>query len=162
MGGVQKCQFCGADVSKIVVPKVVGPTRPKSTAFETPKWVWWAYYGLAAWWILSALVSIGFTLSQGAGKTSGANILYSMVPDLLGLIMGIGLALKIRLIRRLANWGAGLKILFGLFGMLGGFIVTGISPLLGLIVTFLNIFNIVFGALTIYLLAETADNLFDD
>lgn len=162
MGGVQKCQFCGADVSKIAVPKVSAPQRAKIAAFETPKWVWVCYYLLAGWWTLSALVSMVLSISRYSNTDLAAMLPFVLFFDVLGLILGVGLFLKIKLIRKAMNWIAGFKILGGIRSLLYGGLYTAVSPQLGMFITISGILNILLGGFTIYLLAETSDNLWDD
>lgn len=160
----QSCQFCGTDVKTVARP---APVQKKvSQVFITPQWVWVAYYAIALWWILGgaydvmdAMYLFGkplalLKLEREVGVVSGPNIV-GIVAGAVTCLFGIGLALKIELIRGIVNFFAGLKLLFALLGLAGSLLGMSFSGALGLVFVIMNIIDIVTSGALIFLIGET-------
>ena len=165
----QKCQFCGADVTKVARPAPVGK-KPQTYA-PSPTWIWPVYYALCAYWIISGLghgaetyhtaitpVKVEFLGMKQTMEAPGVFAFWSVVGFTLAAfrtLVGVGLAARVELARGIANFLAGLSILFGVLGLVGSFasaLFIGPWAVLGIL---MNTADIVVGAMTIYLIGET-------
>ena len=165
----QKCQFCGADVTKVSRPAPVGK-KPQTYA-PSPTWIWPVYYALCAYWIVSGLghgaetyhtaitpVKVEFLGIKQTMEAPGFFAFWSIVGFALAafrVVVGIGLAARIELARGIANFLSALSILFGLLGLVSSFtsaIFLGPWAILGIVI---NTVDIIVGAMTIYLIGET-------
>lgn len=158
----QKCQFCGTDTTKVARP-VVQKTKQRIAAFETPLWVNIAYYSIAGWFILSALIS-GATSIIAINSASNRNSILGEPNafDYIGLvfcgiqvIIGLGLIFKIEIIRAIVNFFCAIQILLSILGGLAAFPMMIASPLIGILYLLLQIFNIATAGFMIYLIGET-------
>ena len=141
--GAYNCQFCGTQFAP--VPQSRGYTGGK------PNWIWPAYYGVAAYWMLSGLASALEAILQSKG---GPNI-FALIIAVLNFGFGLGLALRIELIRGITNVFCFINILFGLFGLAGSFLLTAIVGWLGLLIMGQTALSIATSGAMIYLLGET-------
>lgn len=157
----QTCQFCQTDVKSVPRPKA--PLAPKAslTTSSAPSWVPGAYYALCAFFILEGsfniFQAIMSTKEKFMGETIGwtAGTYISIVFGAFTALLGLGLLLRVELARGIVNFFCGLRILFGLAGLLGGLGGTLLFGPLGLIVVVMNIVDIVTAAFMIYLIGET-------
>lgn len=164
----QKCQFCGADVSKVARP--VGVDTRQTTSYSgTASWIWPAYYVLCLYWILSALgnafnayhtavtpVTIklfGQSMTEAPGFSFWTYIDFAIAA--FGLLVGIGLAARVELARGIANFFACLKILRGVLGIATALMSSLFIGFWGLLISLLSLLDVVAGAMTIYLIGET-------
>src|SRR5213083_132352 len=94
-----RCQFCGADVAK--VPRPVMPPKASRPLYEPPKWVWIAYYGIAAYWVIGGGMDVfrGVKALSGAGFFAYIGIAFGVATALVGL----GLILHAEIVRGLVN-----------------------------------------------------------
>jgi len=159
---VQQCQFCGADTTKVARP-VIQKTKPKIAAFETPLWVNIAYYSIAGWFILSALVSAATTViainsSSNRNSILGEPTAFSyvgLVFCVIQVLIGLGLILKIEIVRAIVNFFCAIQILMSILGGLAAFPMMVLSPLAGILYLLYQIFNIATAGFMIYLIGET-------
>ena len=167
----QKCQFCGADVTKVARP---AGDRPKSSAplTKAASWIWPVYYALCAYWVISGLSGIfetyhvavtpvttkflGITTTETPGFGFWSIIGFGI--GAFSLLVGIGLALRVEIARGVANFLAALNILFGLAGLAGSLAGTAFVGGLGFILALKHTLDIIVGAMTIYLIGETEKN----
>lgn len=172
IGSVTKCQFCGADVTKTPRPVVQSPQKARIAAFETPKWVWTLYYALAIWWIvgngLDILLTVMSHARQAAHPTEFDNGSYSMF-DMVGLfvsavlmIVGVGLLLKRPEARKIVRFAAGFRILMCILQAPGALLAFGLVPELGGIWLLSIVISFITACLTLWILGETAANMWDD
>lgn len=169
----QKCQFCGADVSKVARPIAAAP-RNRGPLVAQPSWIWPVYYALCAYWIVSGLghaadthhvavtpvklemFGVKETMAAPGLTSFGAILGFSIA--LFRIVVGIGLAARLEFARGIANFLAGLSILFGVLGLAGSLLGTLFAGPWGLVRALLNTVDIVSGAMTIYLIGETEKN----
>ena len=119
-----------------------------------PGWVLPAYYAIAAWWMLSAVWNIlrATVLSKGGiDFIDGIGIFFSVISALIGL----GLLLRVDSVRDVVNFFCFLRIIFGLFGIVQGFLFSGVLGMLGIMIMIASIIDVLTGALMIYLIGET-------
>jgi hypothetical protein len=164
------CQFCQSDTASVIRPNAPGSQR-NPNAFSAPKWVWGAYYGLSVYWILDGAFDAGkgiLQISQANAAATAAKddvtrmmaqpsfVSYFMILiGTLSALFGIGLLLRNETVRGIVNFFAGLRIIFGLFGLLGSLIGTLFAGPWGLFFMLLNIITIASAAMMIYLIGET-------
>jgi hypothetical protein len=79
----------------------------------------------------------------------------SMAFDGFTVLLGIGLALRIELIRGIVNFFCGLRIFFGLLGLAGSVLGSMFAGPLAIIFILMNVVNIATAAFMIYLIGET-------
>jgi len=160
----QKCQFCGANVTKVARP-VAAPSRGSVPLQPTAKWVWVVYFIIAIYWLVSGLTGIGTTIKDattprellGMTYTPGFGLfqMLSIAWSTFTAVVGAGLALRVEAARGVVNFFSFLKIFFGVCGVVGGFLGSMMAGPLGLIFVALFTLDIVIGALTIYTIGET-------
>jgi hypothetical protein len=146
-----QCQFCGADVTKVVRP---APTKKASRPlYEPPKWVWIAYFGIAGYWLIGGIMDVvrGLTSLSGAGAFAYIGIAFGAFTAL----VGIGLMARVELVRGIVNVICFLRIIFGLLGLWGALWGSLFLGPLALLFAVFAAFDIVTGILMIYLLGET-------
>jgi hypothetical protein len=149
--GSGRCQFCNTTFT-------AAPVRPGSdldapTESVNLKWVWPAYYAIAGWWIFNGLYGIvQVLLSKHAGSFWGVmDIAISSITALVGL----GLILRVELARGIVNVLCFLQILQGLFGVLGGFIMSFAIGIFGAIAMVMSILQIIIAVLMVFVIGET-------
>jgi hypothetical protein len=114
MDGASHCQFCGGDFEAPVLPAEVEDQpavcdfKPERTGFLERR-AWRIYYCVSLWWILFGLYRM-VTCVAFHGY-SGSTVLGSLYGALL-LAGGIGLGLRNRTVRSLANLLCGAEILY--------------------------------------------------
>lgn len=158
----KNCQFCNADTSKLTRPD---PPAPKAK-YKRPMaaWIWPAYYIVSVYWIISGVQSILEALNVGPFATTivfqgvkidpGINII-GLVFGLFSAVIGFGLLLKIEAIRGVANVLCFLQIAGGLLGLWGGIMASAVLGPIGLLITIMNLLDIITGGLMIYVIGET-------
>lgn len=146
----QNCQFCGSDVRAVQRTADQAPTRKfTSAAFEVPKWVWIAYYFICGYFVLSGLVGI---LTGLLGQTQNV---VSVIGGTISLILGVGLAFRVELIRGIVNFVCGINIIFGLIGLAGTILSIALLGPLGVLLLIFRVFDLVTNGMMIYLIGET-------
>lgn len=161
----KQCQFCQTDVSKLARP-VQQDTKKHYAAFETPKWVWACYYFIAAWWILGGAYDVLdsmyvfgkplelLKLEKEFQMQVGPNVV-GAIAGAITLIFGLGLALKIELIRGIVNFVAGLKLIFGLLGLAGSLMGMTFAGFLSLPFVIFELVNVITAGMLLWLIGET-------
>lgn len=71
------------------------------------------------------------------------------------VVVGADLAARLEFARGVANFLAGLSVIFGLFGLAGSFVGSLFVGPWGLLLVLLNTVDIISGAMRIYLIGET-------
>ena len=168
----QKCQFCGTDVTKVARP-VVAVKKPQPLT-PSASWIWPVYYALCAYWIVSGLghaaetyhvaitpvrmeiLGIKETIEAPGFASFGAILGFAVA--IFRVVVGAGLAARAEFARGIANFLAGLSILFGLLGLATSFASALFTGPWGFLGVLLNTVDIVVGAMTIYLIGETEKN----
>ena len=127
-------------------------------------WIWPSYYVIAVYWIISGAEGIVQSLNLGPFATSvvieGVKIdpgisIVGLVFSALSVVVGFGLLFKIEFMRGIVNVLCFLQILNGLLGLWTGVLSSALLGPIGLLITIMSIFNIVTGALMIYIIGET-------
>ncbi|HWA84246.1 MAG TPA: hypothetical protein VG820_12455 [Fimbriimonadaceae bacterium] len=155
----QTCQFCQTDVKAVPRSKAVAPQKKGWT--PAAPWIWPCYYAMCAFFVLEGLGGIIQTLLGSHHKIMGQEVgldvmsYVSMAIDGFTILIGIGLALRVEIIRGIVNFFCGLRILFGIidlgFALLGSLLVGA----LGFVFVILNLVNIASAGFMIYLIGET-------
>lgn len=145
------CQFCQADTAQVLRPK---QDNPDPQAFETPTWTLAAYYAVSALLLLSGLVGILATLL--GSKKDGIDLFaaISLVFDSVGALVGLGLLLRLEIVRGITNIICFLGILSGIRFTLAGLGATFFTSW-GLLIVIYGIIKICVYAFMIYLIGET-------
>jgi ribosomal protein L40E len=154
----QSCQFCQADVSGVARP--VAAKKDESRYYQAPKWVWIAYYVIAAFWILNGVRDILWGLDvfgrQGEGGFFESGISVGMLAvGFVTALVGLGLILKIELARGIVNVIAGLRILFGALSLFMTIPLIFIVGIFGFLAAIWTLIDIVLAVLIIYIIGET-------
>lgn len=164
----QRCQFCGADVTKVARPVAAGPAKPRPYA-PSATWIWPVYYALCAYWILGGIghgfqvyhdavtpITIRlFGVSETVTPGFGFWQIVGLALALFQLLVGLGLAARVELARGVANFLAAFSILFGLAGLAGSFLGAMVLGPWAIFRIVMNTVDIIVGAMTIYLIGET-------
>ncbi len=149
-----QCQFCGAQFAGTPANQTRGYARPvgpqrglartinATDAWGKPKWVWPAYYAVAGWWVLQAILAV--LMSHGT--------VFGLVVGGVTGIIGLGLLARIEIVRGIVNIVCFLNILFGLYDMGLGFLGGGWS---GSLIMVLAIMQVGMAGLMIFLIGET-------
>lgn len=161
----KSCQFCGADVSKLARP-VRTDEKKHYKEFDTPQWIWICYYIIAGWWVLGGRYDVGnsfyifgkplelLKLEKEFHTTAGPSIV-GVISGTITALFGLGLMLRIEIIRGIVNFVAGLKLAFGLLGLAGSLIGTGLFGAMALIGVLFNLFDIITSGMLLWLIGET-------
>ena len=168
--GARSCHFCGVDVSKVA--RAAGPAKKVYQEYETPKWIVSLYWALCAWWCLGGVLQIvevyrdylsrQSSTSIFVEKSFGAYDAIGIAFGAVGILVGLGLALKVKFIRKYVNFICGLNILFGLLSLAGSLASILLVGALGVIFVISNIVDIIVAAATIWLLSETSNAMWED
>lgn len=162
--GAYHCQYCGLTFGAAPTGRMQsGRMSPSSPAAASkwrdvmpgaPRWALPVYYAIAAWWMLSGVWDILQVTALGEGSVG----LFDMIVIAFGAItalIGLGLILRVDEIRDFVNILCFLQILFGLLGIVQGFLLAGGLGMLGIFVMVGSIIDVLTGFLMIYLLGET-------
>jgi len=145
------CQFCQADTSQVLRPK---QDVPSAQTFETPTWTLAAYYAVSGLILVDALANIGTTIARS--QKDGVDMIgwIVIVFNSVSALMGLGLLLKIKLVRTIVNFMCFIAILDGLFGIAEGLFGTLITTW-SLVWVALSILQVCVYGFMIYLIGET-------
>jgi hypothetical protein len=144
----QSCQFCNTCVKDVKRPVAV--KQHKGNLLPTAKWVWAAYYIIAFWWMLSGSIGV----ISGAIDKEGP-LVATIVVGGATVLLGVGLAMRIELLRGIANIFAWVRIIFSGLGLIGALGMMMLFPLIGVLWFLLNLIDIVSAGLLVYLIGET-------
>jgi hypothetical protein len=145
------------------VARPAAPTAPKQalTTSLAPSWVPGAYYALCVFFLLEGAYDIfeAVMLTQrkfmGVAAGWGFQSFLGIVIGGFTCLIGIGLLLRIEIVRGIVNFFCGLRILFGLFGLLGSLGGVLLFGALGFLFLVMNVVDIATAAFMIYLIGET-------
>lgn len=155
----QTCQFCQTDVKGVSRPKPV--VQQKKGLTPAASWIWPTYYAMCALFVLEGAAGVAQVFIDSHQKILGQEMgidAFSYVRIAIegfSILLGIGLALRVEIIRGIVNFFCGLRILFGLLGLAGSVVGTLFAGALGFVFVLLNVVNIATAALMIYLIGET-------
>lgn len=155
----QTCQFCQADVKAVARPKPV--VQQKRGITPAASWIWPSYYAMCAFFALEGAAGIAQVFMDSHTKFMGQEMglnafsFVSIAINAFTILIGIGLALRVEIIRGIVNFFCGLRILFGLLGLAGSVMGTLFAGAIGFLFVLLNIVNIATAAFMIYLIGET-------
>lgn len=161
----KSCQFCGADTSRLARP-VREETKKHYATFDTPKWIWACYYLIAAWWILGGVFDVlnGFYVFgkplellklEKEFNITASPMVIDIITGTVTACFGIGLAVKLEMIRGIVNVIAGLKLARSLLGLAGTLLGMTFSGVLGIPFMLMHLFNIITSGMLIWLIGET-------
>jgi len=157
------CQFCRNNFAagtasqaarRSQIEEDSGYTYPETQPLNL-KWVKPVYYGIAAYWVINALFSIGRLVSFGAaGSLFGAIFL---VISLFSLLVGIGLLCKVELARNYVNFICWFNILGGACSLAGSFVLSifSFTSLYGILGMIFALLNLVLSVVMIFVIGET-------
>ena len=158
--GAFQCQFCGTQFAAAPAGTQRGFTQPAASRFNdampgAPKWVAPVYNLIAAWWIIDGV----WTILRGtvlAGKDSGGffTTVFMIIGGVTALV-GIGLLLRIDVVRGIVNVLCLLQILDGALGLIMAFFMTSVFGIWGAIGMIMSAIRIAQAGLMIYLIGET-------
>lgn len=148
----KSCQFCHADVTKVSRPAAPRQTE-KPLLVPREKWVMPMYYAVATWFLIGGLLTMATAFTQRSELGLFTSVLAAMGG--VNVILGLGLAARVELIRGVVNFVCGLNIIFGLLSLPSAVMGTLFSGVLGAILTFRLLIDLVTNALMIYLIGET-------
>jgi hypothetical protein len=153
--GAGHCQFCGATFAATPPSRRTDSDDPDLGGGDSPSWVWPAYYGISIWWILSGVWGI---IQELMSKNPGSFwSIVSMGISAVTALVGLGLILRVEQARGIVNVLCFLQILNGVFGLLGGFVMS-FAPIIGIfgaIAMIVSALDIVFAILMIFVIGET-------
>ena len=138
------CQFCGNTWS----PSNSGPAGTKANitqAMNSLAWVRPAYYGIAAYWVVSGIIECLTAKGSTVGIVLGA----------INILVGLGLILKVEVIRSVVNAICFVNILFGVLALVGAFFSPFVGGLIGVVIVIMNFVNLGTSGLMIFLIGET-------
>lgn len=158
MGGVQKCQFCGADVSKIAVPKATAPVR-KPSVNVAPSWCKPAYYVLSGFWALTGIGIILLAYVIYPKESQQFGILNTLLWGITPLALGVSMFFKENRIRKFFLYVHMVNILRR---FLNGALISLVFPKAAPFLILFSICEVVLCVLTLYLMSEVDDFAFDD
>lgn len=147
------CQFCGASFAP-PVPAGRGAGRLGGIVDYTggrPSWVLPAYYGIAAWWVLSGLREVVSSTVVAHGEIGILTLLIGGATALVGL----GLLLRVEAVRGIVNVLCFIQILDGAMSLVIGVFMTGILGVWGAIGMIFSALQIALACLMIFLIGET-------
>ena len=161
IAGVPTCQFCGSDL------RGMAPAQAKRSVFIDPDshevvhsggkpgWIYPAYYAVSGYYALSGVIGILTVVLNKKNDLSDPFTIAAMAIYAVGLLIGIGLMLKIELVRGIVNFFSFLKILGDLRGILFSLGLIVISTGWGIFLLIFNVFDLCASVLMIYLIGET-------
>ncbi len=138
------CQFCGSPMSLPGVGQGQSGNRVRQ-AVNSNSWVRPAYYAVAGYWVFSG------ALECLTAKGSALSIVFGAI----NILVGLGLILKIEVVRSIVNFICFLNILGGLFGLVMMFFSPFVGGLFGVFMVLLQFFNLGTSGLMIFLIGET-------
>lgn len=144
----QKCQFCGADVTKVPRPKAAPQQKAYRTAgsgYANKNLIWGLYYFFAVWWIIDG----GLTLATAKGS-----VLEIVIGSIQALV-GVGLLLRIDFLRGVFNVLAFLGLLGALRGLIFAILGSAFFGLSGFLLVLFMVFKICLYGAQIWVLGET-------
>ncbi len=144
--GAVSCQFCSASWAAPTRPGRMPLTQP-DPATGSPAWVLPLYNLIAVWWIIDGLRNLVWTLVF-------RHELWGLF-GLIDVVMGVGLLLRIEVVRCLVNLFCFVQILFGLLGIITGLLMSGFLGFIGVLMILMNALDIAAAGLMIYLIGET-------
>jgi hypothetical protein len=151
--GAGMCQFCQAVWAPQAGNRPAG--RPVAgMQFNRPEtWTSKAYYAVAAWWVISGVWSVLqatlFATKENPGSAVG------LVFGAITALVGIGLLLRVELVRNIVVFLAALNILLGLFGIAMTFLTPFVGGIWGAVVIVHEFIDIALNGLMIFLIGET-------
>lgn len=159
----QACQFCGTSLTNVARPKQGGAAGSKKKLFDydehnvdyfgKPKWVWPAYYGIAGYFILYAIVSSLIMLASRK-PDDGIDIVLLIVNGI-GLVKGLGLIFRIQFIRNVVVFLCSISIIFALVKIPGTLAIAAAMGAKGLLFVITSVIDFMFNCMMIYLIGET-------
>ena len=120
-----------------------------------PDWVYPAYYILAGYYVLAAIVQIIIILMGKKSDLSDPFTIVMIAIHGFSLVVGLGLLAKIEIVRGVVNYLSFGKILGALRGILGSLAIMMLSTGFGILLLILNLFDLCAAVLMIYLIGET-------
>ncbi len=148
-----QCQFCGAQISPIQGKGGASHARARRRLGPAP-WVWFAYYAVCVYFIISGLINIvNYYSLPPPDRTPLSTIALGIgVVTALG---GLGLALHIEIVRGIANVLAFIKMIMGGITIVNMVFCGWVLGPFALIPLFFGALDVATGGLLIFLIGET-------
>jgi hypothetical protein len=152
----KNCQFCQVNTQNVVRPVQDKPTHG---AFNTPTWIWAAYYSVSAYLLISAGAEIAKILAPSKG---GMNFFgpIEIVYESIVCLVAIGLLCKIGFVRGIVNFICYIGILVSLLDLASSFELIFLDGAIGVLWTFVAVLNLSVYGFMIYLIGETEKHFY--
>lgn len=147
-----KCQFCGAQV--LPAPGTGWGGQAGTQGSKPAPWVWFAYYAVCGYFVISGLVGLwNYYFAQPGNRDPGSTI--SLGVGIITALGGLGLALRIEVVRGIANVLGFIKMIMGGLRILDMVMCGWLFGPSALIHIFWGALDIATGGLIIFLIGET-------
>jgi hypothetical protein len=140
------CQFCGKAWGAPPRP-TRGPRMQPDTTSGSPRWVLPVYYLIAVWWIVDGVRSV-------VGLLALKHNLWGLW-GLIDVAMGVGLLMRVEVVRGLVNLFSFVQILLGVLGIVTGFLMSAVMGFYGALLMLINTLEIAAAVFMIFLIGET-------
>jgi len=148
------CQFCGTDVSHLTRGYVAQPEYKPYGGGLPKKWVFGLYYAISAYYVYQGL----FSVVRGLGVFGKVSEMFSAIYLVFGgitALIGLGLLLRVELIRGIVNIFCGIQIAFGFLGLITGVMAASVFGWVGFLIVVNSVIQIATSGFMIYLIGET-------
>ena len=142
------CQFCHAQLG----PPAARPIERKTGHGMPANVVWGLYYAVSGYWVLSGVGNVIYALVT-VGDSGGAYFGYTV--NTITALCGVGLLFRVEFIRAIVSFISCLKLLFGVFGLIGNIMSIAIVGPIGILFTFFGLIDIISAGMMIWLIGET-------
>lgn len=149
------CQFCGTSLANVPRPKAEKEHRTQLGVI--PGWVWGLYYGVCVYWILDGtfdVLNAFHVIKIGSEQVQDIDVI-SLIGGSISIICGLGLVLRLEVVRGIVNFFCFLNILSGLLGGWAGLMLMAVNGLFGSIILIVNLLQVITSGLMVWLIGET-------
>lgn len=154
---VTSCQFCQADVRS--VQRTPNKDDVERYSYKLPdKTLWSIYYALCIFWLIGGAWDIYEGIPRPKGGEAGMlgfGDMLSLAFGTFSVLVGLGLLLKIEIIRGIVNVISALNLLFGLIGLVTGIFALFTMAGLGYLLVAMNLLQVIVSGATIWIIGET-------
>ncbi len=162
ISGVPTCQFCGSDLRGMAPQQGKRSIFIDSDSYDVvhtggkPDWVVPAYYIVSGYFIASGLFGAGrILMNHKLMEDAGMFAYIGLAFNAISVLMGVGLMVKIEIIRGIVNFVCGLSLVFGILGLLGSLGSVLTLGGMGVLILIQNVLDICMNGFMIYLIGET-------
>lgn len=158
----QVCQFCQSDLKNVPRPKPAPGQNSSRPLMQAAAWIWPAYYIISVYYVISGLMDVlggVVMMTQHKNNVLGEQLGFfgyiAMIIGAITIVIGLGLLLRVEIVRGIVNVFCWIAILSGAFGLLGSVMSGGFFTAWGIVGIVKNVFSIATSGLMIYLIGET-------